>query len=127
MLLLSSLGLALLCFQSSNTQLEELRILSGSELEVKGKGEDKPAFFSCTVNSAQLAFIRSLSAIHKSACSCGGSVSHLFSIFASVGFEIACACLFWVERLDRTIMLLGARRICRRNILELWSGVWRGE
>jgi len=35
--------------------------------------------------------MRSLNAIHKSACSCGGIASHRFSIFASVGFEIACA------------------------------------
>ena len=38
--------------------------------------------------------MRSLNAIHKSACSCGGIASHLFSIFASVGLEIACARLF---------------------------------
>src|SRR5271156_5163914 len=50
-----------------------------------------PAFFSCNVSSDQFAFIRSRSAIHNSACSCGGMVSHLFSMFASVGFEIACA------------------------------------
>jgi hypothetical protein len=63
---------------------------------------DKPAFFSCNVNSAQLTFIRSRNAIHKSACSCGGNVSHLFSIFASVGLEIACACLVCAPPADRT-------------------------
>ena len=50
-----------------------------------------PAFFSCNVISFQSTFIRSLNAIHKSACSWGGMASHLFSIFASVGLLIACA------------------------------------
>jgi hypothetical protein len=63
-----------------------------------------PAFFSCNVNSAQLTFMRSLSAIHNSACSCGGIASHLFSIFASVGLEIACAWRLWTiaAGVDRT-------------------------
>jgi hypothetical protein len=50
-----------------------------------------PAFFSCNVSSDQFTFIRSRRAIQSSACSCGGIASHLFSILASVGFEIACA------------------------------------
>ena len=37
--------------------------------------------------------MRSLNAIQRSACSCGGKASHLFSIFASVGLEMA-----WVAR-----------------------------
>jgi hypothetical protein len=49
--------------------------------------------------------MRSLSAIHSSACSCGGIASHLFSIFASVGLEIACACRLWTiaAGVDRTM------------------------
>lgn len=56
--------------------------------ESESNDECVPAFFSCSVNSAQLLFIRSRSAIHRSACSCGGMPSHLFSMFAKVGFEI---------------------------------------
>jgi hypothetical protein len=48
-----------------------------------------PAFFSCRVSSFQSALMRSLSAIHSSACSWGGMASHLFSMFARVGLEIA--------------------------------------
>ena len=66
----------------------DLRIGVEGELE---EMESVPAFFSCTVNSAQFTFIRSRSAIHRSACSWGGIVSHLFSIFARVGLDIACA------------------------------------
>ena len=60
-----------------------------------------PAFFSCNVISFQSTFIRSLNAIHRSACSWGGMASHLFSIFARVGLLIACAfrvcccCIDW--------------------------------
>ena len=89
--------------------------------EQRWKG-NKPAFFSCKVNSAQLVFMRSLSAIHRSACSCGGMPSHRFSIFASVGFEIACA---WRCCVDRT-MVRGAareeRRIDWRSIVVVESG-----
>lgn len=52
---------------------------------------DIPAFFSCSVISFHGAFIRSRNCIHRSACSCGGIASHLFSMFANVGFEMACA------------------------------------
>lgn len=45
------------------------------------------AFFSCNVNSFQSTTIRSLRAIHSSACSWGGMASHLFSIFAKVGLD----------------------------------------
>jgi hypothetical protein len=48
-----------------------------------------PAFFSCRVISFQSTFIRSLNCIQSSACSCGGIPSHLFSIPAKVGFEMA--------------------------------------
>jgi hypothetical protein len=57
-----------------------------------------PAFFSCMVNSFQSSFMRSLSDIHKSACSCGGMSSHRFSMLARVGLEMACAwrvCWIW--------------------------------
>lgn len=50
-----------------------------------------PAFFSCKVISFQSTFMRSLSCIQSSACSCGGMVSHLFSIPAKVGLDMACA------------------------------------
>ncbi len=52
-------------------------------------GPDSPALFSCSVRSFQFSFIRSLSDIHRSACSCNGRPSHLFSILASVGLEMA--------------------------------------
>ena len=59
-----------------------------------------PAFFSCSVISFQSIFIRSLNCIQSSACSWGGICSHLFSIPARVGLEIACAarvvCLDWL-------------------------------
>ena len=48
-----------------------------------------PAFFSWSVISCQLTFIRSLKAIHKSACCCGGMASHRFSMPTSVGFDMA--------------------------------------
>jgi len=41
------------------------------------------------VRSAQLSFIRSRRAIHRSACSCMGRLSHRFSMLARVGFEMA--------------------------------------
>lgn len=50
---------------------------------------DSPAFFSWTVKSDQFSFMRSRRAIHSSACSCSGMPSHLFSMLARVGFEIA--------------------------------------
>lgn len=55
------------------------------------KGLDSPAFFSCSVISAQLDFMRSRRAIHRSACSCGGMASHRFSMLARVGVEMAWA------------------------------------
>ena len=93
----------------------------------KRKGQrDSPAFFSCTVNSAQLTFIRSRNAIHRSACSCGGMLSHLFSMFASVGLLIAWALRTWLtcaaETEGRTIAR-ELRRTCWRSIL----GRWRAE
>lgn len=48
------------------------------------------AFFSCTVNSPQLPFMRSLRLIQRSACSLGGIDSHLFSMSARVTLETAC-------------------------------------
>lgn len=57
-----------------------------------------PAFFSCIVISFQSTFMRSLSDIHKSACSWGGMSSHRFSMLARVGLEMACAwrvCWSW--------------------------------
>jgi hypothetical protein len=42
------------------------------------------------VSSVQLSFMRSRRAIQSSACSCIGMPSHLFSMLASVGFEMAC-------------------------------------
>lgn len=89
-----------------------------------------PAFFSCIVKSFQSTFILSLRAIHKSACSCGGSASHLFSISASVGLLIACACLIcWLiagtVRLAmnwREGALLTARRTDVRIILKRCVG-----
>ena len=51
--------------------------------------KDIPAFFSCRLSSCHGAFMRSLRAIHSSACSCTGIDSHLFSIFLRVGFEMA--------------------------------------
>ena len=50
---------------------------------------DLPAFFSLRVRSDQLSFMRSRRAIQSSACSCMGMPSHLFSMLASVGFEMA--------------------------------------
>ena len=60
----------------------------------------EPAFFSWRVISCQLTFIRSLRAIHRSACCCGGIPSHRFSMPARVGFDIAWipACRFWCCR-----------------------------
>ena len=57
-----------------------------------------PAFFSCMVNSFQSVFMRSLSVIHRSACSWGGMSSHRFSMLARVGLEMAWAwrdCWSW--------------------------------
>jgi hypothetical protein len=67
------------------------------------EAECSPAFFSCGVNSAHGTFMRSRSAIHRSACSCGGMPSHLFSMFASVGLEMAWAFLVWIAETGRTI------------------------
>lgn len=50
-----------------------------------------PAFFSCVVNSFQSTFMRSLRAIHSSACSSGAICSHRFSMSARVGLEMAWA------------------------------------
>ena len=67
--------------------------LGGSDDDDKGDSSiDLPAFFSWAVSSAQLPFMRSRRAIHRSACSWTGMPSHLFSMLASVGFEMA-----WVE------------------------------
>jgi hypothetical protein len=85
--------------------------------------QNVPAFFSCKVNSAQLVFMRSLKDIHSSACSCGGMASHLFSIFASVGLEIACACRLWTIAVgvDRTTAAPRELRIKEvRNMVGVW-------
>lgn len=58
-----------------------------------------PAFFSWSVRSAQFSFMRSRRAIHSSACSCRGMPSHLFSMLARVGLEMA-----WVEAAARVTM-----------------------
>lgn len=58
-----------------------------------------PAFFSWRVRSAQFSFMRSRRAIHSSACSCRGMPSHLFSMLARVGLEMA-----WVEAAARVTM-----------------------
>ena len=68
---------------------------AGCRSKVCPDGIDLQAFFSCIVRSCQSTAIRSLRAIHNSACSCGGIVSHLFSIFASVGLLTACC---WLRR-----------------------------
>jgi hypothetical protein len=89
-----------------------------------------PAFFSCMVKSFQSTFILSLRAIHRSACSCGGKASHLFSISANVGLLIACACLtcWLIAGTVRLAMnwrdgaLLTARRTDVRIILEQCVG-----
>lgn len=60
-----------------------------------------PAFFSWSVRSAQFSFMRSRRAIHSSACSCKGMPSHLFSILARVGLEMA-----WVEAAARQIRVV---------------------
>jgi hypothetical protein len=83
---------------------------------VSKRKENIPAFFSCSVNSAQFVFILSLSAIHRSACSCGGMPSHRFSMFASVGLEMACACRCWTAGTHRTIVALGAAPARRRLV-----------
>lgn len=82
-----------------------------------------PAFFSCNVISRQSTFIRSLNCIHNSACSCGGIDSHLFSIPASVGFEIA-----WADRVDcRDWLVTGAcvwwlaAKVGARARAEVWK------
>jgi hypothetical protein len=67
--------------------------LEWNGLNCNGGQGHEPAFFSCSVNSAQLTFMRSRRAIHSSACSCGGMDSQRFSILASVGLEMA-----WVLR-----------------------------
>lgn len=48
-----------------------------------------PAFFSCMVISFQSTFMRSLSVIHRSACSWGGMSSQRFSMLARMGLEMA--------------------------------------
>lgn len=52
--------------------------------------------------------MRSLSAIHSSACSCGGIASHRFSIPARVGFEMACA--------ERVCCVVGVRCAFRQAV-----------
>ena len=66
---------------------------------------DSPAFFSWNVKSAQFSFMRSRNDIQSSACSGGGMSSHLFSMFASVGLEMA-----WVEAAMRETIDTGFRR-----------------
>lgn len=84
-----------------------------------------PAFFSCSVNSVQSVFIRSRSAIHTSACSCGGMASHRFSMFASVGLEMAwacrvCCCWHWCRA--RGVMEAASARDVRAEVV---VGSWR--
>lgn len=101
-------------------------IVPSNSILQERKGLYAPAFFSWWVNSDQLAFIRSRSDIHRSACSCGGIVSHRFSMSASVGFEIACAALAWTG-----LISIGAaaraelRRIEVRSIVGLGRGSGR--
>jgi O-succinylbenzoate synthase len=71
-----------------------------------------PAFFSCSVRSDQLSFMRSRRAIHRSACSCMGIPSHLFSMLASVGFEMA-----WVEAARQARVAVGGRAAARAIVL----------
>ena len=47
-----------------------------------------PAFRSWNDSSCQSFFIRSLNAIHSSACCSGGMGTHLFSMSTKVGFEM---------------------------------------
>jgi len=83
------------------------------------------AFFSCGVNSAQGTFMRSRNAIHRSACSCGGMPSHRFSMLASVGLEMAWACLICTAEMGRTIAReLAASREERRMD---WRSMARGQ
>lgn len=84
-----------------------------------------PAFFSCTVNSFQSTFMRSLKAIHKSACSCGGIASHRFSMLAKVGLLIACACLdCWQSGVRRAAAVREVGRVVGRERAERRSD-WR--
>lgn len=77
--------------------------------------------------------MRSLNAIQRSACSCGGMDSHLFSISARVGLDTACAealrtCCTGAttaalveaaaERTGREEMRLAARVMGLRSILD---------
>ena len=80
-----------------------------------------PAFFSCNVNSFQSLFMRSRRAIHRSACSCGGIASHRFSMLASVGLEMACACRVW--RLRVVGMVAVVRRKGEEDAERWWAEV----
>lgn len=72
-----------------------------------------PAFFSLSVISCQSTFIRSLNAIHKSACSCGGIDSHRCSMLVRVGFDMACA----LRCCDRGETTADARKVLSARVL----------
>ena len=81
--------------QVERARYESSYTVSGQPLTAVTKWEKLhlQAFFSCMVRSCQSIFIRSLRAIHNSACSWGDMTSHRFSIPASVGLDIACPVL----------------------------------
>lgn len=78
---------------------------------------DSPAFFSCKVNSFQFSFMRSRRAIHSSACSGRGMPSHLFSMLARVGFEMA-----WLEEVGTAVVEAAVRAIT--GVLVAWRVAW---
>lgn len=75
-----------------------------------GQYRDSPAFFSASVRSFQFSFMRSRRAIHRSACSRDGMLSHLFSMLASVGFEMA-----WPEAARQSVEGFAAVRSRARD------------
>lgn len=79
---------------------------------------DSPAFFSWKVNSFQFSFIRSRRAIHSSACSGKGMPSHLFSMLARVGFEMA-----WLVEEGAAAVEAAARAITG-VLLVAWRLAW---
>jgi hypothetical protein len=76
------------------------------------RGSNLPAFFSASVSSVQLPFMRSRRAIQSSACSCIGMDSQRFSMLASEGLERA-----WVEAARRPRAAVADCREARTRVL----------
>ena len=84
-------------------------------LQKNGMGNNAPAFFSWTVSSVQLPFMRSRRAIQRSACSWRGMPSHRFSILASVGLEMA-----WADAAREATAGTQRTRAPLRRTLDAW-------